>query len=84
MSPFFVNYCFDTRFSIDLVSTRHDENQHERTVAQHYGTFTTPPETTLQLPEMMKIYPVFHFSILEQAAENSIKGQVIPPPPPPH
>jgi hypothetical protein len=36
----------------------------------------------LQLPESMKIHPVFHVSLLEQAASDPYPGQRIEPPPP--
>jgi hypothetical protein len=36
----------------------------------------------LDLPPSIKIYPVFHVSLLEPVATENFPGQVQPPPPP--
>ena len=42
----------------------------------------TPYAARLHLPDTMRIYPVFHVSLLEHAADDPSPGQLQPPPPP--
>ena len=42
----------------------------------------TPYATRLRLPETMRIYPIFHVSLLEHAANDPFPGQRAHPPPP--
>jgi len=60
--------------------SRKFDNKHHRPyeVKETIGTHAYH----LDLPNSLKIHKVCHVSLLDQAANNPLAGQIIPPPPP--